>query len=409
MRIGIDIDGVLTDEQRYELDYGSAFFAQRNIPYKIHDDIYDGKEIFEVSQEEYDAFWREHIYHYSENISIRPFARDIIKKLVEENYEIYIITSRTYTTYENENKEKMQNIVKDWLKRNDVQYKDIIFSREKDKICEQLNIDIMIEDKPENINIISKNIPVICFNVEYNKKCTGENIYRAFSWYDIYSKIKEIENKNKIVIFDWGGVIESHKEGEYNIFKSTIEMMRKLNVDVNKIDVIEEYTNCNNDENGIYISCQSAEHECESWFERVKKKFNLQCDLKEFAKVYDEEKGKVVYYKDVIETAKKLKKYCKIGILSNLMFLDKERLDKQVKLKDFDYVWLSFELNCRKPDDKIYEIVEKDCKIKPSNILFIDDRSDNIEEAKTRGWNTCLATGHELDKIKDSINNFLNI
>ena len=24
-------------------------------------------------------------------------------------------------------------------------------------------------------------------------------------------------NYNKIVIFDWGGVIESHKKGEYNI------------------------------------------------------------------------------------------------------------------------------------------------------------------------------------------------
>ena len=130
--------------------------------------------------------------------------------------------------------------------------------------------------------------------------------------------------------------------------------------------------------------------------------------MKEFAKVYDEEKGKVVYYKDVIETAKKLKKYCKIGILSNLMFLDKERLDKQVKLKEFEYVWLSFELNCQKPDDKIYEIVEKDCKIKPSNILFIDDCRDNIEIAKKRGWNTCLASGYELDKIKNSIDKFLN-
>lgn len=24
-------------------------------------------------------------------------------------------------------------------------------------------------------------------------------------------------NKNKIVIFDWGGIIESHREGEYSL------------------------------------------------------------------------------------------------------------------------------------------------------------------------------------------------
>ena len=129
MKIGIDIDGVLTDEQRYVLDYGSAYLTKRNILYKIHDDIYDSKEIFEVSEEDYDAFWKEHIFDYSENINIRPFARDIIKKLVEENNEIYIITSRSYTTYENDNRLKMQNIVKEWLKRNEIQYNDIIFSR----------------------------------------------------------------------------------------------------------------------------------------------------------------------------------------------------------------------------------------------------------------------------------------
>lgn len=195
MKIGIDIDGVLTDEQRYVLDYGSAFFTKRNILYKIHDDIYDSKEIFEVSEEEYDAFWKEHIFDYSENISIRPFARDIIKRLLEENNEIYIITSRSYTTYENDNRFKMKNIVKEWLKRNEIKYNDIIFSREKDKICKELNINVMIEDKPENVDKISKDIPVICFSEGYNKKCTGENVFRAYSWYDVYNKIKEISNK----------------------------------------------------------------------------------------------------------------------------------------------------------------------------------------------------------------------
>ena len=52
----------------------------------------------------------------------------------------------------------------------------------------------MIDDKVENINEISKHIPVICFNAGYNKECKGENIYRAYSWYDVYSKIKEIES-----------------------------------------------------------------------------------------------------------------------------------------------------------------------------------------------------------------------
>ena len=48
----------------------------------------------------------------------------------------------------------------------------------------------MIEDKVENIEKISKVIPVICFNASYNKRCQGKNIIRCYSWYDIYGRIK---------------------------------------------------------------------------------------------------------------------------------------------------------------------------------------------------------------------------
>ena len=148
--------------------------------------------------------------------------------------------------------------------------------------------------------------------------------------------------------------------------------------------------------------------ENDRWFEKIKKEFNLECNSEEFYDYYIKEFDKIEYYKDVVEFAHSLKDRCKIAILSNLGSLDKQRLDKQVDLKEFDYVWLSFELNCRKPKEKIYEIVEKDCKIEPKNILFIDDSKENIEVAKNRGWNTCLATGHELDKIREKVNKFLN-
>jgi len=49
MRIGIDIDGVLTDEHRYIIDYGTKYFTKNNILHKI---IYDSKEIFEVTEEQ---------------------------------------------------------------------------------------------------------------------------------------------------------------------------------------------------------------------------------------------------------------------------------------------------------------------------------------------------------------------
>ena len=89
--------------------------------------------------------------------------------------------------------EENRNIVLNWLKKNEIHYDKIIFSPEdKLDICRQNNIDLMIEDKPKNINTISSEIPVICYHANYNEQCSGKNIYRCYSWYDIYRKIKEI-------------------------------------------------------------------------------------------------------------------------------------------------------------------------------------------------------------------------
>ena len=53
MKIGIDIDGVLTDEKKYVIDYGTKFFLENNIHYKVRDNKFDGKEIFDVTEDEY--------------------------------------------------------------------------------------------------------------------------------------------------------------------------------------------------------------------------------------------------------------------------------------------------------------------------------------------------------------------
>ncbi len=78
-----------------------------------------------------------------------------------------------------------------------------------------------------------------------------------------------------------------------------------------------------------------------------------------------------------------------------------------IHLLKFDYVWLSFEMGERKPNQKVYEMVQKECDMLPKNILFIEDTDKNIETAKKMGWNTCKAYGYEIDKIKESIELFL--
>ena len=213
------------------------------------------------------------------------------------------------------------------------------------------------------------------------------------------------KQENKIIIFDWGGVVESHREGDYNIYDARIKLIKQFNESIDEKELLKKYAICYNEEN--IRACKKPE-EIEKWFHRIKHDLQLNCNFEEFCEAYEKECSKVDYYKEVVEFAHSLREYCKTGILSNLIFLDKTRIDNQMNLDKFDYVWLSFEIEAGKPDEKIYEFVEKDCKISPQNILFIDDKEKNLVAAKQRGWNVCQATGYELDKIKESVDKFLN-
>lgn len=198
MRIGIDIDGVLTDIEQWQLDYGSKFYFEKYNKQIINSEGYETTDIFQVDSKLDDEFWKEYFIDYSINVDVRKFASEVIRKLKQDGYEIYIITARGSFLSHSGNVmayEENKKIVLEWLKKKEIEYDKIIFSPEdKLNICLENNIDVMIEDKVDNINKISTKIPVFCFHANYNKICNGDNIIRCYSWYDVYSKLKKVKN-----------------------------------------------------------------------------------------------------------------------------------------------------------------------------------------------------------------------
>lgn len=198
MRIGIDIDGVITDVGKFQLEYGIKFYFE-----KYHKSIqnhkgYEVSDIFDVSEEMDDEFWNQYFVDYSRNVSPRGFVSEVMKKLKEDGNELYIITARgNYISHSGSvmSYDENKKVVLNWLEKNGIIYDKIIFSPEdKLQICKENHIDLMIEDKPRNIEMISKEIPVICFHNEYNESIQGENITRCYSWYDIYFKISNLQS-----------------------------------------------------------------------------------------------------------------------------------------------------------------------------------------------------------------------
>lgn len=157
-------------------------------------DGYDIKDMFETTDKFAEDFWEKYFIDYCVNEPARKFSDEVTHKLKEDGNEIYIITARYLTEKQDEIGIEIREIVKNWLKKYNIYYDKLIFSPDdKLEICQENKIDLMIEDRPKNILDLSKIMPVICFNAGYNRKCTGENIIRCYSWYDIYSKIKNIK------------------------------------------------------------------------------------------------------------------------------------------------------------------------------------------------------------------------
>jgi putative hydrolase of the HAD superfamily len=64
-------------------------------------------------------------------------------------------------------------------------------------------------------------------------------------------------------------------------------------------------------------------------------------------------------------------------------------------LKHFRRLFLSHELRARKPERRVFELVQVEIGCRPEEILFVDDRLANIATARRCGWHTIHYTGQE--------------
>lgn len=210
----------------------------------------------------------------------------------------------------------------------------------------------------------------------------------------------------KVVICDWGGVVESHSD-VYSVFQSSIDLIKLYTNEYSDEEILRIFSKCSHNKDGKEMGILGTLEDTYEWIDRINDKFKINVSYDQFIEDYRKTHDKIYSYQGVVEFIKSIKNNCKIAILSNLMLIDKERIDKHMGLSDFDYVFLSFEMGLRKPNDEIYLKVQEALKVNPKNILLIDDTKENIETAKRLGWNTCQATGNDLNLIKETVNNFI--
>ncbi len=102
--------------------------------------------------------------------------------------------------------------------------------------------------------------------------------------------------------------------------------------------------------------------------------------------------NKIYDIKDINLFSKLKNKYpnTKIIIATNHITYIKDYIINNLDIKNIDDIIISSEINRIKPNKNFYEYLVNNYNLKSSEILFLDDNSDNVDGAKKVGINTIL-------------------
>lgn len=112
---------------------------------------------------------------------------------------------------------------------------------------------------------------------------------------------------------------------------------------------------------------------------------------------------------EVLSCLEILKNRYRLFVLSNTNVIHIQYLYSLLKEKKgidnfekyFQKVYYSFQIGCKKPEDKIFKHVIEDAKLDPVKTLFIDDTPTNIEKGKEFGFQVFLMPKGKL--LSDTI------
>lgn len=192
MKIGIDVDNTITDTLPLLKQYCKKYnkeVLKRNP--KINEKGFATYNLYDWTEKENLDFCSKYLEEVVMQAKVKENAKEVIQKLKKDGHSIYIITARTKMHF----KEPYKTTQK-FLQKNGIVYDELITgSTDKKLICIKNNIDVMIEDEPQNISSISQLLPVIVLREVYNEECRGKNIIKINNWKEVYNVIEKIRKE----------------------------------------------------------------------------------------------------------------------------------------------------------------------------------------------------------------------
>lgn len=190
MKIGVDVDNTITNTlpilKKYCKRYNDEVI-KRNL--EMNTKGYTTNTLYDWTLEENHIFCNKYLREIVLQAKIKENAKEIIERIKNDGNEIYIITARHEPTFINP-----YETTKEQLDCFGITYDKIIVNCvDKYKYCLENGIEIMIDDEPQNINSISKIIPVIVFKELHNEECEGKNVIKVDTWNEVYKEYLKLK------------------------------------------------------------------------------------------------------------------------------------------------------------------------------------------------------------------------
>jgi uncharacterized HAD superfamily protein len=194
LKIGVDVDGVIFDYMVTVRASAEMYdFVDLNKSGVINREAMKVGQRYDWTKEELKTFADKYFVELSKTTPFNPLAVEVLKKLMSEGHEIYIISNRGILH------EDAITVVEKRFKENDLAFTNTFWKvSEKLDILLSNNIDVMIDDSPEVCEDAIKNGIYALYFREKNSKLLPKNpkLFEVDNWGEIYRYINQINNNN---------------------------------------------------------------------------------------------------------------------------------------------------------------------------------------------------------------------
>ena len=196
-----DLDDTICDTDKFSEFYIRRFFQKHNLPYKqIANNVRFAEKKFNWDIETALKWYKTYGDKMMLEFPCKDNAVKIINSLHNNGHKIVIATARA-TDWHTE----PEKITLEWLAKQDIKYDKIYIGRiDKEKICEEVNADIFIDDDLKITQRVAeyfkdkRNKHAFLYTTDYNKNLPLPNeVERILDFNDFAKKLEIYFKKEK--------------------------------------------------------------------------------------------------------------------------------------------------------------------------------------------------------------------